>query len=204
MDIVLASDPGAIDRAITILRSGGVVAHATETCYGFACDLTNPNAVQKLFQIKDRPADQPVSVLFPNLTTATEWVIFSDRARAIAEKHLPGPLTLILSVSPKAAPLFVTADKKPAKEIGIRVSSHPLAQEIAKKFDHPIATTSANLHGQANPYSLDDIVRQFEGKEFQPDLILDNGTLLSALPSTVIRVAGDRVETVRKGDVQIS
>src|SRR3989344_9622501 len=85
-----------IEQALSVLRSGGVIAHATETCYGFACDLTNPTAVEKLFDIKQRPTSQPVSAMFSSVEEAKRWVEWGDEAEKLAKQYLPGSLTLIL------------------------------------------------------------------------------------------------------------
>src|SRR4030042_823855 len=92
---ILPSSPQAIDQALGILSRGGVVAHATETCYGLACDLTNPEALERLFAIKERPKDQPVSALFPSVAEAKKYVVWNEEAEKLAQKFLPGPLRLI-------------------------------------------------------------------------------------------------------------
>src|SRR3989344_5458768 len=99
MKALLANENGIHD-AIKILRSGGIVAHATETCYGFACDLKNPAAVRKLFATKRRPANMPVSALFASVAQAHEYLEWNDLAEKLAQEHLPGPLTIILKLRP--------------------------------------------------------------------------------------------------------
>lgn len=199
MHVLSADDASSLDRALDTLGAGGVVAHATETCYGLACDLRNPDAVRKLFDIKQRPYDQPMSALFPSIEAAQAVCEFSEKALILAKKHLPGPLTIILPVLKNSAPIFITADGKKASEIGIRISPHPIAMTLSQSFGSPIATTSANLHGRENPYSAEDIARQFKGRDSMPDLCLDNGTLPNTPPSTVVRVAGEEVTVVRRG-----
>jgi len=200
MKIITAEDSESIHCATEILRSGGVVAHATETCYGLACDLTNQNAVEKLFRIKNRPTDQPVSALFSSLDAVMGWCQFSARALEIAKKHLPGPLTIIVP-DKEGKKLFLTADGNPALEIGVRISPHAFASGLSKAFGSPIATTSANVHGENNPYSVQDILAQFENREHRPDLVIDSGALKKTAPSTVVRVIGEDVAVLRKGDV---
>lgn len=95
---ILEESEKATSEALRILEVGGVVAHATETCYGLACDMTNSEAIEKLFKIKNRPPDQPVSALFPSIEASKEWVEWSDEALELAEKELPGPLTIILPI----------------------------------------------------------------------------------------------------------
>jgi len=202
MRVILATDPSAIANAVEALRVGGIVAHATETCYGLACDLTNADAVQKLFGIKRRPTNQPVSALFDSIASAKKFVEWNDSAEELAKKHLPGPLTIILPALPDTTPLYVTADGKRAAEIGIRISPHSVAMALAKAFGRPIATTSANVHGKKNPYSAGDIQEQFRST-LMPDCILDGGRLPQAPPSTVVRAIGDDFSVVRQGGISL-
>ncbi|MDD4319589.1 MAG: L-threonylcarbamoyladenylate synthase [Candidatus Peribacteraceae bacterium] len=191
MKILPVSD-AAIAEALEVLRDGGIVGHATETCYGFACDLTNRDAVTNLFILKARPFDQPVSGLFSSLEEAKKYVVWNDRAKELAMKHLPGPLTLVLPMNPHAPMALsivpTTYNLQPTPSLGLRVSSHPLAMKLAAGFGKPLSTTSANLHGKPNPYGASDIAAQFEGEAVQPDLILDSGTLPPTPPSTVINL----------------
>jgi L-threonylcarbamoyladenylate synthase len=186
----------AIKEVFVVLRQGGIVAHATETCYGFACDLRNPAAVKKLFVLKKRPVDQPVSALFSSMEEAKKFVEWNEKAEELAKKHLPGPLTLILPLRSDApiriypTPLGAWSSSL-AASLGIRLSSHPLAQELVTRFSSPLSTTSANIHGLANPYSAEDIAHQFTGQSIQPDLIIDSGSLPPTPPSKVIDLTDD-------------
>lgn len=201
---LIAVSPEAVDEALHVLTTGGVVAHATETCYGLACDLRKPAAVARLFAIKRRPADQPVSALFASLEDAKRYVEWNDRAQALASDNLPGPLTLILPLRKDAPPLFPTPIPSPSPTLGIRISSHPLAAELAARFGHPLSTTSANLHGEPNPYSATEIERQFQGHDPQPDLILDSGGLPPTPPSTIIDLSRTgSAETRRQGGLSL-
>src|SRR3989338_1205412 len=101
MRILPASTEG-IEAALAVLARGETVMHATETCYGFACDLTNPEAVARLFKIKQRSPDQPVSALFSSIDEAKKYVEWNDRAGELAKEFLPGPLTVILPMKTKA------------------------------------------------------------------------------------------------------
>lgn len=205
--LVLPATADNLSRAVAILRSGGVVAHATETCYGLACYLSNLAAVTKLFRIKDRPLDQPVSALFSSVKEAKQYVEWTREAEKLANEHLPGPLTIILPMKPKApSVLFPNPNPNPNPNpptLGVRISSHTLAQQLVSTFGCPISTTSANLHGQPNPYCVDDILKQFADREFQPDLILDSGTLPTVPPSTVIDVCSGKGHVRRTGEKMI-
>ncbi len=206
---IIHESPEALAEAVTVLEAGGVVIHATETCYGITCDLTNPKALERLFAVKQRPLDQPVSALFSSLEEAQKYVIFSDKALSLAEKYLPGPLTLVLppeknppfpiSVCPQ--PLFTLHSSFLISSIGVRLSSHPFAQALALAFGKPIATTSANLHGKPNPYAVSEIEAQWAQSSQLPDLVIDSGLLPIAPPSTVIEVISDSIRVLRQGDV---
>jgi len=198
---IMRPSPGGMKRALAALRTGGVIAHATETCYGLACDMSNAHAVRKLFAMKQREHDKPISALFASAEQAKEYVEWNEEAEKLAAKHFPGPLTLILPLKPTAPTvLFTTLTPLPhvPATVGIRVSSHPLASELAARFGKPLSTTSANLSGEPPSYSPDEILRQFSRAEMQPDLILDSGTLPRNPPSQVIDLTGEKPRTLRK------
>lgn len=198
---LLPATPDTLPRAIAVLRAGGVVAHPTETCYGLACDLTNPLAVERVFAIKHRARTQPVSGLFATVDEARRYVEWPDEAAALAAAHLPGPLTLILPLRADA-PMRLFPIPQGAPTIGVRVSSLPLAQQLARESGVPLSTTSANVHGEENPYSAASIAERFARESFQPDLILDAGELPRVPPSTVVDLAtGTGVR--RAGDIAV-
>ncbi len=186
--LILPPSDATFIEALSILRSGGVVAHATETCYGFACDLANESAVRKLFACKKRSEDQPVSALFESVKEAKRYAIWNEQADVLATESLPGPLTLILPLRPDAPKkIFPTPTvQSPVPTLGVRVSSHPIANRLAQSFGSPISTTSANIHGKSNPYSAEEIRSQFLNEATQPDLIIDSGVLPPTPPSKVV------------------
>jgi L-threonylcarbamoyladenylate synthase len=184
-----------IDRACDVLLSG-IVAHATETCYGLACDLTNQKSVQKLFALKKRPENLPVSALFASIEQAKEYVEWNASAEELS-KHLPGPITLILPLKSDAKhKLYPTPSG--GETIGIRISSHPTASALVESMKKPLSTTSANLHGDPEPNSAENVV---SGPDL--DLILDGGILSGEEASTVVNLTGETPEIVRQGALEI-
>ncbi len=185
-----------------VLRAGGVIAHATETCYGFACDLTNKGAAEKLFALKHRPMNQAMSALFSSIEEAKRYVEWSDKAEELAQKFLPGPLTLVMRLRTDAPhPLYVTPGG--GETIGVRISPHLVALQLTKAFGLPLSTSSANVHGKPNPYSAQDIVEQFEDETLQPDLIIDSGQLTDESPSTIVDLTGKELHILRKGSIDL-
>jgi L-threonylcarbamoyladenylate synthase len=191
----------AMSRALEVLQEGGVIVHATETCFGLACDLTNPKAVAKLFAIKQRPEQMPVSALFPSVDEAKKYVEWNDRADTLAKKFLPGALTIILPLR-EDAPQKLYPIPSGGTSIGVRISSHAVADHLATSFGKPLSTTSANPHGDSNPYRSEDIVRTFEKAKHVPDLFLDSGSLPMNPPSTVVNLCSKEEGIVRKGTIQ--
>jgi len=204
MQVLGASINSSIHEAVNIIRAGGIVSHATETCYGLACDFTNESAVRKVFELKKRPEGMPISALFPSVESAKEWVEWNEVADRLADEYLPGPLTIVLPVRnvPHASCLV-------SRTLGIRISPHPVAQKLAELAEVPLSTTSANIHGGLNPYSVDDVISQFfVGAQHavpgsQPELILDSGKLPHADPSTVVAIENGKIKILRQGSIMI-
>ena len=185
-----------IDEAVAVLREGGVVAHATDTCYGFACDAFNQTALERLYALKNMPMSKPVSILVANFHEAQKYAEFSDEARVLAERYWPGALTLVLPRK-SIVPAFLNPG---VASIGIRVPGHALSLELAKLFGSPITTTSANISGLPSPYSIADIQAQFTHVQLKPDYSLDSGALSAEnLPSTIIDMTGESPVIIRQG-----
>jgi len=183
--IISATEDG-LREAVSVLKKGGIVAHATETCYGLACDFTNPDARAKIFRLKKRPSKLPVSVLVSSIEQARRYVEWNETAQELARMYWPGPLTLVLR---SRDPIY-------GETIGLRISSHPIACALVKKFGKPITSTSANLHGKSDPYDVSDI-------ELEPDLTLDSGKLPKNPPSTVIHIDGVNYSVLREGAISL-
>jgi L-threonylcarbamoyladenylate synthase len=205
MNTLPASEEGT-RQALETLRTGGVVAHATETCYGLACDLQNPEAVNRLFAIKQRSDDQPVSALFKDIEQAQAFLEWNEEASQIAAGNLPGPLTIILKLrhdAPHMLHVVPITNNQSLITIGTRVSSHPTARALVEQFGSPLSTTSANIHGQPNTFSPEDIRKQFADAGHKPDLILDDGALEPTDASTVVDVSEGVLHVLRKGDIGV-
>lgn len=182
-----------LDEALNVLRAGGVLAHATETCYGLAVDPYNEKALQRLAEVKQQPVDKPVTLLVADLEEAQKIAEFSPKALELARRYWPGPLTLILPRK-AALPAWVNPGHG---SVAVRVSSHPQVQAILLAFGGPITSTSANVHGQKEVYAVENFLAQ----GLQPDIILDSGTLPFEKPSTLVEVLGDELRVLRQGSL---
>lgn len=189
------------DELIRVLRAGGVIAHATDTCYGFACDALNEHALKKLYALKRMSREKPVSILVSDSVLARQYGVFDERARVLAEQYWPGALTVIVPRLPTLPPFL-----NPGSEsVGIRVPDHAFSLELARRFGAPLTTTSANITALPSPYTVRQIAAQFEESELKPDIIVDGGDLdPHNLPSTIVDLTGDVPRIVRQGSLKLT
>jgi L-threonylcarbamoyladenylate synthase len=184
-----------VRRAAEILRAGGLVAFPTETVYGLGADASNAKAIARLYAVKGRPADHPVIVHF---ASAEDAFSFSknvpEAAKKLAAAFWPGPLTLILQRSEKAKD-FVTGGQP---SVGIRVPSHPIAQQLLKAFGGAIAAPSANRFGRISPTTAAHVHEDL-GKDV--DLVLDGGPTEVGIESTIVDLSGDAAVLLRPGRI---
>jgi len=182
-----------IRRAAEILRAGGLVAFPTETVYGLGADASNAAAVARLYAAKGRPADHPVIIHFSSAEKAFAWGReIPEAARKLAARFWPGPLTLILKRSEKAGD-FVTGGQD---SVGLRVPSHPVAQELLREFGGGVAAPSANRFGNVSATTaahVDDALKV--------ELVLDGGASEIGIESTIVDLSGDGVALLRPGRI---
>lgn len=196
-NILLFSDP-TIAEAARLILAGEIVAMPTETVYGLAADATNANAVAKIYAAKGRPSFNPLIVHVPDLAAAEALAEFSDDARALAQVHWPGPLTLVVPLrggAPIAA--LVTAG---LGTIGLRVPAHPAMQALLRACGRPLAAPSANASGSISPTRADHVHRSLDGKI---PLIVDGGPSERGLESTIIAATGGPLRLLRPGPLNI-
>jgi L-threonylcarbamoyladenylate synthase len=184
-----------VRRAAQILRAGGLVAFPTETVYGLGADASNAAAMARLYRVKGRPADHPVIVHFDSLERALAWTRDAPpEAGILAGQFWPGPLTLILKRSDKAKD-FVTGGQP---SVGIRVPSHPVAQELLKAFGGGVAAPSANRFGRVSPTTAAH-VREDLGADV--DLVLEGGPSEVGIESTIVDLSGPEIVLLRPGKI---
>lgn len=184
-----------IRRAAELLRAGGLVAFPTETVYGLGADASNPKALARLYAVKGRPADHPVIVHFASAGQAFAWAReIPQAARQLAARFWPGPLTLILKRS-KLAQDFVTGGED---TVGLRVPSHPVAQELLSAFGSGVAAPSANRFGLVSPTTAAH-VREDLGAD--ADLVLEGGASEVGIESTIVDLSGAGAVLLRPGGI---
>ncbi|MCL1908943.1 MAG: L-threonylcarbamoyladenylate synthase [Holophagaceae bacterium] len=185
----------SIDRAVSILRSGGLVAFPTETVYGLGADGLNQIAVAKIFEAKGRPSTNPLILHVPHVEAArplaSHW---PDLAARLAEKFWPGPLTIILPAS-EMVPGIVRAGNP---SVALRSPNHPVALELLNAFGGPLAAPSANKTTETSPTKPEHVLRSMGGRV---NLILDGGRTPSGIESTIIDLTASPPILLRPGPI---
>lgn len=181
------------ESVCSVLDGGGLIVYPTDTVYGLGCDPFDVRAVERVFSVKRRPADEPIALALASTDQIPRYAHITPVARGVLSKHLPGPLTIILHATPEAPAPLISA----AGLIGIRVPGHPVPVALAKAFG-PITTTSANLHGGPSPATCAEAARQLGDTV---DLYLDCGPALHGRESTIVDLSGDSVNVIREGVV---
>ena len=182
-----------IERAVSVLRSGGLVAFPTETVYGLGADAGNPAAVRKIFETKGRPAAHPVIVHLADAVQLANWAReVPEAARALARSFWPGPLTLILSRTGAVSDVVTGGQDT----VALRVPSHPVALQLLARFGGGIAAPSANRHGRVSATTADHVRREF-GAAVQ--CVLDGGEAGIGIESTIIDLSRGRATLLRPG-----
>ena len=172
------------------LEKGGLVVYPTETAYGIAVDALDPEAVEKVYEVKQRPREKGLTTIVASLEQAEKYAELSEEEKKIVEEFMPGPLTLI-------------ADKKENvpdnlnEKFVFRISSGEVARELAE-FG-PITATSANISGEETSYSVEDIDSRLLEKV---DYVIESGELEESPTSTIVELDDSRVKVHREGPIK--
>ena len=151
----------ALDRAVDAIEAGEAVVYPTETVYGLGADATDPEAVGRVYEIKNRPRDKPLSVAFGDIDHATQYTEPTDRELAFMREFLPGPVTVIVDRKLTLPDMLTDGDPR----IGVRVPANEIALQLCRAAG-PITATSANRSGEPSvrqPVDLQDSVREHVG-----------------------------------------
>lgn len=188
-------EPEIIAEAAAVIKKGGVVVFPTRCLYGLAADAMNPDAVECIYEIKQRAENNPILVLIdsPHQLNMLARKI-PPQADAIMNAFWPGGVTLIFEAR-NSLPGRLTAR---TGKIGVRLAGHPVAAALIKQSGCPVTGTSANLSRSPGCYRLADLDAPVAG---QVDLILDAGELQGGVGSTVVDVTGQKPQILREGEV---
>jgi L-threonylcarbamoyladenylate synthase len=195
---VLPFSDEAIAEAARLILAGEPVGMPTETVYGLAADATNAQAVARIYEAKGRPSFNPLIVHVSDLAAAERIAVIPPEARALAEEHWPGPLTLVMPF--REGTRIATIVTAGLDTVGIRVPAHPAMRALLGAVSRPLAAPSANASGAISPTRAEHVQKSLGGRI---PLIIDAGATERGLESTIIAATGGGLRLLRPGPIQI-
>jgi tRNA threonylcarbamoyl adenosine modification protein (Sua5/YciO/YrdC/YwlC family) len=187
-----------IEAAVEVLHRGGVAAYPTDSIYALGCAIEAREAIERIYRAKGMKKNQRLALICPDLSTASEFGMFSQTAFRLAQRIFPGPYTLVVPAT-RSVPRTLTDSKR--RTVGIRVTSHPIAQALAQALGRPLLTTSAIAPATGEPCRDADEILEAFAKYI--DVVIDTEQT-PAEPSTVIEVDGDTIMLIREGQGAIA
>lgn len=174
----------SIQKAARVIQSGGLVVFPTETVYGLGADATSAMAAEKIYRAKGRPSDNPLIIHIATPSDAEDYTVTSPLYYRLAERFMPGPLTVIL-LAKDTVPL---ATRGGLDTVAVRCPAHPIANALIRAAGVPIAAPSANLSGSPSPTTAKHVIEDMRGR---CDVIIDGGDSEFGLESTIVKIVDD-------------
>lgn len=197
-------DKKIIAFAAKVVKEGGVIIYPTDTIYGIGASALSQEAINKVYQIKKRPKDKPLSVIVSDIKMAKKYCVMSKKQEEIFSSLLPGPFTLIFKKrSDKSASGVFTVYKN---TLSVRIPDFKITSLLAKELKIPFTATSVNISGLPGSGDIRKVLKQFGIKKEKSslsrtlgiDLVLDAGVLPQKNPSIIIDLTEKKPKIIRK------
>lgn len=186
-----------LKQCVETLKQGGIIVFPTETVYGIGANAYDEHAVRKIYEIKQRPNEKPLSIMVSNIKEIEKYAIISNEIeRKIIEKYMPGPITIVLKKKPGVFD-YISSGKE---TIGIRIPDNEIILKILNQSKFPIVAPSANISGKPSGIVLEEILKDFNGKV---DICINGGQAKLSEPSTIVEVKNNRPVILRQGRIKI-
>jgi L-threonylcarbamoyladenylate synthase len=195
---ILRYGPEAIVEAARLIAAGLPVAMPTETVYGLAADATNGEAVARIYEAKGRPGFNPLIVHVRDTGQASGIGVFGEEATRLAERHWPGPLTLVVPLRGDAPIASLVTAGLPT--VAIRAPAHPAMRDLLEATGRPLAAPSANASGRISPTRAAHVLAGLGGRIA---LIVDGGPAAHGLESTIVALTGGGPRLLRPGPIDL-
>jgi L-threonylcarbamoyladenylate synthase len=195
-EVIKSDHPIALQHAVDVLLNGGLVAFPTDTVYGLAALPTKTEFIERLYTVKGRESTRAIAVLISSSEQLKETSVAPNKtAQILARNFWPGPLTLIVPRHPDLPEIL-----SPLPTIGVRVPDHELALQLLR-MTGPLGVTSANISGQDNTTTADEVLMQLDGRIH---LLIDGGITPVSVPSTVVDCTTLEPVILRSGPISLA
>ncbi|NOH03801.1 MAG: threonylcarbamoyl-AMP synthase [Chloroflexi bacterium] len=184
-----------LQRALDVLKTGGIVAFPTDTVYGLGAPAFDNPAIESIYAAKDRPIEKAIPILIGDLSDLEKVAMnVPDMALRFAARFWPGPLTCVIPKQPTLPPAVSATPT-----VAVRIPNHPDALALLRAAG-PMAVTSANISGAQSPTTAQEVYEQLNGRI---PLILDGGRTPGGIPSTLVDCTGDKPVILREGPIAL-
>lgn len=195
IDLKNKIDYSKLMQPAEIIKKGGIVVFPTETVYGIGGNGLDEQAIKKIYNVKDRPLDKPISLLVSSMEMVEKLAKdITELEYKLMESFFPGPFTIILKKQ-NIVPNILTANQD---TVGIRMPSNEIAINLIEYANTPIATPSANISGKPSGTDIQQIMKEFEG---EVDCFIDGGECELGISSTIVKVIDGVPHILREGSI---
>ncbi|WP_295773158.1 L-threonylcarbamoyladenylate synthase [uncultured Mucilaginibacter sp.] len=175
-----------VHKAFEVVKQGGIILYPTDTIWGIGCDATNTEAIQRIFELKQRPQEKSMIILLDADHKLESYVAEVSSIAYDLIEFAENPLTLVMPGAKNVSPSLINADGS----IAVRVSKHPFCQQLIQRMRKPLVSTSANISGQPSPQNFSQISAEvIEGVDYVVNV--DQHDLTAKKPSTIMRINPD-------------
>lgn len=190
-------DEQELNKVVHILKQGGIVIFPTETVYGIGANAFNEQSVKKIYEVKERPSEKPLSIIVSGIDEIEKYsIIENEIERKIINSFMPGPITIILKKKPGMFD-YISSGKD---TIGIRIPDNKIILSILRNLKMPIVAPSANISGMKSGIDLPEILKDFNNKV---DACINGGKAKIGAASTIIQVIDGKPEILRQGKITL-
>jgi L-threonylcarbamoyladenylate synthase len=193
---VLKATVGNIREASKVVKNGGLIVYPTDTVYGLGCDPFNVRAVERVFKVKGERKEKPLPILASDIKFIEKIAYLNEKAKKIAEKHWPGPLTLVVPKKP-VLPNIVTCG---LASVGVRIPNQTVALKLISLCNGILVGTSANKTGEKSPKTAGEAIEQL-GE--QVDIVLDAGPTPVGQESSIVDLTSRKPKMLREGPIKL-
>jgi len=186
-------NPKEVEKAVNILKEGGIVIYPTDTVYAIGCDALNVRAIERICKIKNiNPQKTKLSIICEDLSNISEYAKVSNNVFKLMKRNLPGPFTFILNATSNLPKIY-----RNRKEVGIRIPDNNIIITLVRELGNPILTTSIRSKDDLMEYCTDpELIEEEYG--YLVDIVIDGG-YGGLEPSTIVDCTGEEIEIVRQG-----